>query len=54
MCRMSHTDMVCLSGQGVGILRDAVGFFERCKKTFTGYEGGYRELKFRPMIIELV
>lgn len=32
MCRMSHTDMVCLSGQGVVILRDAVGFFERYKK----------------------
>lgn len=36
----------CKSEQGVGILEDAVGFFEKFTK-FTGFEGGWREFKFK-------
>lgn len=46
----------CKSEQGVGILEDAVGFFEKFKKNLQALrvDGRSSSLKFRPVIIELV
>lgn len=46
----------CKSEQGLGILEDAVGFFEKYKKNLQALrvDGGSSSLKFRPVIIEMV
>lgn len=55
MCRMSHTNNVCKSEQGVGILEGTVGFFEKLKNLQAlRMDRGSSSLKFRAVIIELV